>query len=431
MLRKIILIGIILILLTSISQVTGINQEISKTKYLGNTYIDKNITDLIKLANESILRYYLEKFVSFGPKDSGSENCKNAAEWIKQEFEHLGLYTYFDDWKYIRARDRNVISIKNGTDPTSDAVILICAHYDTIGDSPGANDDGSGIAAMLTIANITRNYSFNHTIRFAAVSGEEIGTYGSHFDAKKAYKNDENIYAVLNIDSIGYAETADDGKLLQIFARESSQWITDFAQEISDKYNLDLKLLKSANYPADHEPYNDYGFHGIQFVQPNPEEAHWFHTPEDTIDKINFTYFVKVAKLSLATICEIADKPIDLQIRIITPYEGCIYFHKWPILKLPGFNLCFSRLRGLTYIWGKTVLKIEVNTSEEINAVYFEVDGYVRHVRKEQPYEFTIGKGSYRVFPLLGYHTITVYVVTNTGKIANDEMDVFICRYLR
>jgi len=349
------------------------------------------------------------------------------------------LYTYFDYWKFPRFKDKNVIAINNGTDQTSDATILICAHYDTYTYprykeySVGAIDDGTGIAAMLAIANITKESSFNHTIRFVAVGAEEVGAYGSFADAKKAYWDDENIFAVLNIDSIGFDNTSEKKNIVELVGQSRSYWLADFIKDISEKYRSQFDVLPrfcGGNYPADQESYYDYGYDGIMFVQTQGEkymEDLW-HTPYDTIDKVDFSYLEKITKLLLATACELAINPIDVQVRIITPMEGCIYIRNFPI-KLPCFNLVFSRIRALTYIIGKTTVKINITTNEEINSVYFGLDGYLRHACNEEPYEYTIRKGDFRFFFRgKNHHRLTVAVTTNTGKVATDEMDIYIVR---
>jgi hypothetical protein len=428
--RKIILIGSIILLLSTVSLVSGISQPTNKVTYLRNFYPDIDIVELINNINESILTYYLEKFVSFGSKDTESENCGKTAEWIKQEFENLGLYTFFDDWRFIKAKDSNVISIKNGTDSNSDAVILICAHYDTIGNSVGANDDGSGIAAMLTIANITKNYSFNHTIRFTAFSGEEIGTFGSLADAQKSYKQNENIYAVLNIDMIGNISKPSDGKNIIMLTPERSEWITSFSKKTLVKYkeHIGLEILEMPNYRADHQAYIDYGYDAVMYVQSNGDQYIWQHTPEDTLDKINYSYLSKVSKLILATAIELACKPIDLQIRIISPYEGYIHLAKYPIIRLPGFNLLRYGLRGLSYIFGKGLVKVNITSNEIIANVVFTIDGDIWYISREPPYEWTIQTTPYSFFSIRGKHTLKVGAVTNNGKIAYDEMDIFVVR---
>jgi len=434
MLKKILIIGAIIILLP-FQPVTGVDHDItiSDEKQANQTNFDLDIITMINSVDEKTLYYYLEKFVSFGYKKTESENASRAAEWIKSEFEEIGLYTYFDEWKFPKYQDKNVIAKHNGTNPSSDAVFLICAHYDTVGNSPGAIDDGTGIAAMLTIANITSHYSFNHTIRFIATGCEEWGTYGSFADAKKAYQENENIIAVLNIDSIGFDNTSEEGNIIQIFSRERSDWILDYTKEVSKKYSDCFNALPqhAGYYPADHESYMDYGYDGIQFVQTKPEECDGtiFHTPNDTIDKVNFSYLENMTKLIIALTCEMAIKPIDVQVRIIKPFEGRIYLRNIPI-KLPCFNLWITRIRALTYIIGKTTAEVNITTNEKINSVYFGIDGYIRHICNEPPYEYKIGKGYFATFRLKGHHRLTVCVTTNTGKRAYDEMDIYVVKLL-
>ena len=403
--------------------------------------VNDDLISMINQVDKNNIENYLEDFVSFGYKKTGSENCKMTAEYIYNKFQEFGLYTYFDNWRYLRYKfrskvllfDKNVVAIYNGTDPSSDAVIIVCAHYDTLGESPGANDDGSGIVAMLSIAEIVSQYNFNHTIRFIALSGEEQGCFGSFYDAKQSYKRDENIIAVLNIDGVGSVNTSEDGKIVQIFCQERSKWIVDLANDIAEKYEnyLNIKAQHAMHYPCDHESYNDYGYDGVQFVQPKPELYPWLHSPEDTIDKINFSYVTKVTKLVLATTVELANKPIDLQIRITTPYEGRVYLFNIPILKTLGFNLFLTRIRGLTYLIGKAKASVKITTDEQINSVYFGIDGYFIHSCNEPPYEWRIGKAKYRLpFRLKGYHRLTVCVTTNEGNTAYDEMDIFIMKLL-
>lgn len=430
--RKILsIIGILLILLLPLGSTRGvqIRDTDSSDTSIQLRKISSDITTMLTQVNTTIITYYLEKFVSFGFKKIGSENCRNTAEWIHQEFETLGYYTYFDNWRFPRYKDRNVIAYHNGTNPDSDAVILISAHYDTIGHSPGANDDGSGIAAMLVIANITKNYGFNHTIRFIAVSGEEVGTYGSFADAKKAYSKGENIIAMLNLDMIGYANKSDE-HIVQLFCPQRSQWIVDFTKDIAKKYASTFQITPqhTLHYPADHESYNDFGYDGVQFIQPKPEDATWFHTPADSLDKITYPYLLNVTKLVLAVTCELANHPIIVQVQIIRPKEAYVYFLSIPVKRLPCLNLYFTRIRALTYLYGRTTVELNITTNEQINSVYFGIDGYVRHIVNEPPYEWKIGTELYKFFRLKGFHRITVCVTTNMGNTAFDEMDVYIIK---
>ena len=399
-------------------------------------YLD--VIDMIHHINESLLSYYLEGLVDIGPRFVGSENCSEAALFLYYEFRKLGLDVQIEPWKFPRYSCQNVVATLEGTDKSSDAVVVVCAHYDTISQpkpydrSPGALDDGTGVAAMLAIANICSHYSFNHTIRFAAVSGEEVGTFGSYADAKKAYEGNENIIAVLNIDTIGYANTTSTGKLLSSFAKDSSKWIISTANQVAEKYaeQLDITVENPLYYPADHDSYCDFGYCGVMFVQPLIDECHWIHTANDTLDKVNMSYFVKASKLLLATTVELALKPIDIQVRIVTPYEECIYITDRVVFPLIGFNLYRFGFRAMTYLLGKPIVRVNISTEEEIKSVHFGVDGFVLHIDHEPPYEWKIQRTLYSFFPLVGIHTLNVCVCTESGKNAYDEMDIFVLRPL-
>jgi len=435
------IIGVVLVsmmIIIPIQSVLGTSQYqiLSDGKRSTSTagYVD--IISMIDQVNETLLSYYLEGLVEIGPRFTGSENCSEAAFYLYYEFRKLGLDVNIEPWRYVKYSCQNVVATHYGADTSSDAVYVICAHYDTISypepndRSPGANDDGSGVAAMLAIAKICSQYSFNHTIRFVALSGEEVGTFGSHADVKKAYEKNENIIAVLNIDGVGYANSTNDGKILRVLAKDRSKWIVSFSEQIAYKYKdyIDLNVQHTLYYPSDQDPYYDYGYEGVHYVQKiTVDQIPWIHTPEDTLDKINYTYLMKVTKLLLAITAELANKPIDVQIRIVTPYEGSLYLFDRFVLQLPNFNLYTIGLRGMTYLLGTTVVSVNISTGEEVDAVYFGIDSNRWHVCSEPPYEWRIQRTNYSLlFPLIGKHTLNVCVTTNSGKYAYDEMDIFV-----
>jgi hypothetical protein len=391
---------------------------------------NNDVVEMINQVDESLILYYLENLVSFGPRFVGSDNCSKAADFIYNEFLKMGLNAKKERWIYIKYQCQNVVATVEGTDPNSDAIFIICAHYDTTKNSPGANDDGSGIAAMLAIANICSNYSFEHTIRFIAFSGEEVGTYGSFAYAKKVYKRGDNIRAVLNLETFGY--TSEGGKELFVLKTERAEWLSQFSQEISKKYFdlIKLNIITNGNRPCDHQAFLEYGYDAIQYVQLNRDD-YPIHTPEDSLDKINFSYLSQVTKLILAIAVELANKPIDLQVRITTPYEGYLYFRDVIALPLPGFNLWITGFRAMTYIFGNTTARVEITTDSNIESVFFCIDGIsdMGAEFKEPPYEWEIQKPVWSLFPLIGKHKISVYVWTTDGKVAYDEMDIFIISF--
>ena len=142
--KKIIFLSCFLLVVSqSFSIVASYNVETESSR------IDAEIVDMLEEVNESILYHYLENLVEIGPRFTGSENCKKAAEYINDEFKNMGLDSFIQSWTYLRRKCQNVVATLNGSDSESDAVIILSAHYDTVKNTPGANDDGSGVAAIL------------------------------------------------------------------------------------------------------------------------------------------------------------------------------------------------------------------------------------------------------------------------------------------
>ena len=131
---------------------------------------------------------------------------------------------------------------------------------------PGADDDGSGVAAVLAAAEIMRKYEFGHTVRFVAFSGEEQGLIGSRHYAEDAYNNNESIVAVLNADMIGFAPTGSDGIKGKIFENTASEWIVDFTQDISQVYAdyIGIQLFpQGETWGSDHYYFWEYGYDAV------------------------------------------------------------------------------------------------------------------------------------------------------------------------
>jgi hypothetical protein len=386
---------------------------------------EATIIEIINQINQSLLSKYHSGLLKFGPRYTGSISCNLAAEYIYDEFKQMGLETEFHEWRYGGFHSKNVVATLHGTDVDSTAEYILCGHYDTVVDAPGADDDGSGTAAVLAIASVLKNYQFNHTIRFITFSGEEVGTYGSFTYARDASYRGDNIVAVLNMDMIGYASTTEGGRVLRFFPPKRSSWIASDATMIGEKYNdiIDMKVVTLPGYRgADNQAFVDYGYDGVWIA--HQDGYAWGHSPNDTADHLNWSYYVKATKLMLAITVEFAQKPIDVQVVLNQPYEGYTYFFSHPIFESSFGKKYFSGLRGSTFILGgRTLASAEVFSHEPIQYVVFCIDGYFMFWDSEPPYEWTI-QGWF--IPILGKHILDVYAYTTTGKVASDQMDITI-----
>ena len=381
-----------------------------------------DIIEMINSVNESRVLYFYQNLMSFGIRYTGTSNCTLAGNWIYNEFEQMGLEVEFHDWKFDKFEGRNVVATIPGADPSSNAIFILCAHYDTVKISPGANDDGSGVVAVLSIAEILSKYSFNHTIKFIAFSGEEVGTYGSFTYARDAYNNGDNIFAVLNLDIIGYAETTEGGKILRFFHEEPSTWIADFAKTISEKYTnlIDMTIESLPNYPgADDQAFVDYGYDGVWIAQHDSNLVG--HSENDTLEHINITYQIKSTKLMLAILTELAIKPINIQVILKTPLEAKLYFQNYPVINTPFVKYYFQRFRGITIAIGSPIAIAETICKENVKYVIFVIDDMFIFWDDSPPYEWKI-QGKY--YPLIGRHTLKVYAYSETNEYDIDQMDI-------
>lgn len=268
---------------------------------------DDSIVDLITQIDESIILGYLEGLTSFGPRVTGETACEQAAVYIYNEFESMGLQVRYDNWEYGGYSSSNVEATLLGVDQTSDDIYIICGHYDTVPEAPGADDDGSGVAAVLVAAQLLSQCTFNQTIRFVAFSGEEEGLYGSYMYVQEAYNNNDDIIGVLNADMIGFALDEYQGSQMYVFENEESEWLFDFTVDVNQEYDehIGLELIHGGwSWGSDHYYFWEYGYDALFYHEY--EFNHYYHSPDDTIENMNLTYDKKGTRLIVATLAELS-----------------------------------------------------------------------------------------------------------------------------
>ena len=192
---------------------------------------DPEIAGMVKEVNADSLQSYIKTMVFFGTRSTvsstsdGSRGIGAARNWVLMKFREfaavsggrmtavLDTTTYPADGRRVKSDISlgNVVATLKGTDATDNRIFIVSGHLDSrrtdvmngTEDAPGANDDGSGSAAVLECARVMSKHSFPATIIFVTVSGEEQGLLGSTYMAKKARVQNWNIEAVLNNDIMG------------------------------------------------------------------------------------------------------------------------------------------------------------------------------------------------------------------------------------
>ncbi|HUS99777.1 MAG TPA: M28 family peptidase [Candidatus Thermoplasmatota archaeon] len=269
--------------------------------------MDDVIIDIIQNINEPLYLSYLENITAFGPRVTGTPSCYDAGTYLYNEFQSMGLAVRYQNWNNGGYQDRNIEATLPGTNETSDEIYIICGHFDTVSNCPGADDDASGVATVLIAAYLLSECSVNHTIRFVAFSGEEQWMLGSHEYVEEAVQNGDNIAAVLNVDMIGYALTQDQGSKIKIYDNGNPRWVTNFTVNISQIYYeyIQLTAIPSGFTYSDQYYFWVYGYEAIFYHEYKFND--YYHTSQDTIANMNISYATKCSRLCVATLAALAE----------------------------------------------------------------------------------------------------------------------------
>lgn len=344
---------------------------------------DPEIENMVKEVSVDSLQSYINTLVSFGTRSTLSTQTDNkrgigaARNWVLKKFNEFaknaaGRLTAIIDTTTIQPSGRidspvllgNVMATLKGTDPNDHRIFIISGHLDSrrsdvmdkTGDAPGADDDGSGTAAVIECARIMSQHSFPTTIIFVAVSGEEQGLYGSAFMADKAKKENWDIRAVLNNDIIGsnnsnqtdiinntkvrvFSEgipaNASENDVARIRALglendSKSRDLSRYIKEIGERYvdNLEVKLIYRTDRflrGGDHIPYLKNGFTAIRITEMNENFTHQHQDVRkengiqygDLPQFIDYEYLRKNTALNLANLANLAKAPsVPQRVRI-------------------------------------------------------------------------------------------------------------------
>ncbi|HET7370448.1 MAG TPA: M28 family metallopeptidase [Gammaproteobacteria bacterium] len=291
------------------------------------------LRDIVNAVEPDNLHRSLEKLVGFGTRNSLSETQSDtrgigaARRWVKQQFEQISkqcggcleikmLRRHFEGPRAPNGvKIVDVVAIQRGTsDPNRH--IVMTAHLDNrVSDvmdiesfAPGADDDGSGIAAMLEVARILSHYKFNASIVYSADSGEEQGLYGGQIIADYAKKQGWEVEANINNDMIGNAYGSDgvvDTTTGRIFSeavksnlsdealrtlrytggfvdspsREVARYITRLADEYIPNFHLMLMYRQDRFHRGgDQIAFNRNGFPAVRM---NEMHENWRHQHQD------------------------------------------------------------------------------------------------------------------------------------------------------
>ena len=346
---------------------------ISLNAYSQNNY-DKVIFNIISDISEERIKDDIVTLANFGTRHTLSDTLSNergigaARRWIKKTFESISedcnnCLEVFDQKNYFKKNNlrlikdvwiNNVVAIQRGSKYPNRYVLMsgdidsrVSDPNDFVSDSPGANDNASGMAGTIEAARVLSKYKFDNSIVYVGLSGEEQGLYGGKGLAEYAKKNNWDIIGILNNDMIGNIEGVNgviDNKSFRIFsepvpANESdrqrymrrfyggevdgnSRQLARFIYNSTKKYLPDLNpdlvyRLDRFGRGGHHRPFNDLGFAGVRIMESNENynRQHQDIRTENNIDYgdvisgVNFEYAKKLTAVNAVNLALLGWSP--------------------------------------------------------------------------------------------------------------------------
>ncbi len=219
--------------------------------------------------------------------------------------------------KRTQVAAKNVIGVLEGEGPLADETLVIGAHYDHLGFGgpnsaapgvhaihPGADDNGSGSAALLEIARelAGREKKLPRRIVFIAFTGEERGLLGSARYVRNPLMPLDKTVAMLNMDMVGRLS---DDKLI-VYANDTSPVFDPLIDRVNAHYGFKITRQPGGFGPSDHASFYGKNLPVLHFFTGSHKD---YHRPSDTADKLNVPGMRRVAQLVAEIAVALAETP--------------------------------------------------------------------------------------------------------------------------
>jgi hypothetical protein len=391
---------------------------------------DPEIESMTKEVNADSLQSYIKTMVAFGTRSTVSSTTDKkkgigaAREWVLTKFNQFAAAsggrltafvdtsTYAGDGRRVKTSINlgNTVATLKGTDPNDNRVFIISGHLDSrrtdvmdgTNDAPGANDDGSGSAAVIECVRVMSKHSFPATIIFVTVSGEEQGLLGSGYMARKAKAENWNIEAVLNNDIMGSNNSSEtniiDNTRVRVFSeglpfyeldKQAKQirqlglendgiarQLARYVKEVGERYvdNLEVVMVYRNDRflrGGDHSPYVENGFAAVRITEMNENYNHQHQDVRtekgvvygDLAEFMDFEYLRKNTAMNLANLANLAKspgKPQEVRVEVKNLTNGTQLMWKAPAYgKVKGYYILMRETTSA--VWQKKIFTTETD----------------------------------------------------------------------
>lgn len=272
------------------------------------------------------LRMYVDQLADIGPRHALEHGKLSlAAEWIAHRFESSGRDVNRLTFHTMGVGDgaaavcENIEMVQLGTSRPHE-IIVLGAHYDTVVESPGANDNASGVAALLGLSAALADAELARTVRFVAFANEEhpysrTPAMGSWNYAKDCRNRADDVRAMFSLETLGYYTDEPDsqaypppldsvypsiGNFVAFVGNVASHGLVQEAVEVFRthvRFPCEGEALPD-DVPgiswSDHWSFWQEGYEALMVTDTAPFRYPYYHLPSDTPDKLDYERMARV-----------------------------------------------------------------------------------------------------------------------------------------
>jgi Zn-dependent M28 family amino/carboxypeptidase len=398
-----------------------------------NAQTDQKIYDIIDAVSAERIKSDVKTLADFGTRHTLSDTVSDtrgigaARRWIKSEFEKIdsncnNCLDVFYQKDLIKKGDGarivhdveivNVLAIQKGAKYPNRFILMsgdidsrVSDPTDFTSDSPGANDNASGMAGTIEAARVLSKYTFDNSIIYVGLSGEEQGLYGGKGLAAYAKEKGWEIIGIMNNDMIGNIKGVDgviDNRTFRIFSepvppteteqeRNSRRFyggeVDGISRQLARYIHKNVKTYMPEMNPmlvyrldrfgrgGHHRPFNDAGFAGIRIM-----EAHENYTQQhqdirtenginygDTFEHVNFPYAKKLTAVNAINLASLASAPPPPQnLKIGGIVEPSVKFQWEKVDGAVGYKIYWRDTTSPTWDYSRYVGDVSEFTLEGI-----------------------------------------------------------------
>lgn len=344
-----------------------------------------DLSSLLAEIDSSLVIDYMQTFSGSRNHIANQSALDVIRDSIATKLQRFGLQTQRSDFAFGTYGGQNIWGRKPGL-IDEEHTILVDAHYDAVSNTPGADDNASGLAGTLISAEILSVLNFEKTLKFIAFDKEESGLLGAGYYVSNSIPSYEDIEVVLNMEMIGYYDDAPNTQLIpsgfsQLFPAAVDSinasgnrgiWLFVVGNQNSSSYSIRYDSIARLYIPdvntlvlnvpgngqiapalrrSDHAKFWDAGYKALMLTDGADYRNLNYHTPGDSLGTLNIAFLIRNIQATLISAAALA-KPISATtasagswqlLTGLTSVENPLRPDSWELFPVPALDQVYLR----------------------------------------------------------------------------------------